>query len=275
MAIFLKYISVFAVQPGMMNIRGRRQQNHFMNEAGMEKIFFISDVHLGMETDAENEKESALLEFLDAIAKPGNRLFILGDLFEFWFEYNFVIPRRHFHILAKLDEIARRGVRIDYIIGNHDFWIDHFFEETLNITVHQHPLQTDIDGKRFFIAHGDGMAKSDRGYRLLKRILRNRFNIFLYRMIHPDLGFRLALFFSRLSRGQNNDNRFAEEYVSAAREQFQKGFDFVIFGHTHHPYQLREDHRLYINTGDWITHFSYAVFENGELNLMYWKEMSE
>ena len=237
----------------------------------MNRTYFISDVHLGINNDLEEKKEAVLIEFLDFIGKQGNHLYILGDLFEFWFEYRFVIPRQHFHVLAKLDEISGRGVQIDFVIGNHDFWIDRFFEETMSVTIHQNPLDTTIDGKRFFIAHGDGMAKSDRGYRFLKRILRNRFNIRLYRMLHPDIGFRLALFFSRLSRNQRGDNKYADEYIEAVRERFQNGFDFVIFGHTHQPDQLKENGRLYINSGDWIRHFSYVVYEKGVLKLKYWK----
>ena len=237
----------------------------------MKTVYFISDAHLGLgDPEEEFKKNSALLGFLEHIGSIDGTLFIMGDLFDFWFEYKSVIPGRHFGILAALANLNAAGVAVHYLTGNHDFWLDSFFQKQLGILVHADPVDMRLDGKRFWIAHGDGIMKKDRGYRLLKRILRHRLSIFLYRLLHPDLAFGIAGFFSRLSR---NHPTFPDEdmdYVSDAKARFAEGFECVVMAHTHRPMILEEKGRIYVNTGDWIRHFSYAKYENGRLTLERW-----
>ena len=239
----------------------------------MSRIFFISDAHLGLE-DEEKEihRVDLLLKFFDHVSSCGHRLYIVGDLFDFWFEYRYVIPRRYFRIVCSLKELVEQGVRVEYITGNHDFWMEDFFEHELGIPVHHQPLNMEYGGKRFYVAHGDGLAKSDVGYRFLKKILRNRFNIHLYRLLHPDTGFRLALFFSHLSRNHREVTNRDEEYTEYARARFAEGFDSVVLAHTHRPYEVHENGHTYVNIGDWMHHYSYGRLEEGRLSLEYWPE---
>ena len=239
----------------------------------MSRFFFISDAHLGLRDDKEERQHiSSLLDFFSYVKENGDGLYIVGDLFDFWFEYQSVIPRRHFPIIFALKALVNKGIRVEYITGNHDFGMDSFFDEDLGIPVHHESLDTALDGKRVFIAHGDGLAKKDVGYRLLKKVLRNRINIRLYRLLHPDLGFRLALFCSKLSRNHLAIENREEEYIQYAKTKFADGFERVILAHTHRPQEYRENDFTYINTGDWMSFFSYGKLEEGQLSLEYWKE---
>lgn len=239
----------------------------------MSQTFFISDAHLGLE-DEEKEihRVDHLLKFFNHVASCGGRLYIVGDLFDFWFEYRYVIPRRYFRIVCSLKELVEQNVHVEYITGNHDFWMEDFFENDLAIRVHHQPLSMECGGKRFYVAHGDGLAKTDVGYRFLKKILRNRFNIHLYRLLHPDAGFRLALFFSHLSRNHREVKIKDEEYAQYARARFAEGFDGVVLAHTHRPHEVHESGHTYVNIGDWMHHYSYGRLEEGRLSLEYWPE---
>jgi len=166
----------------------------------MEKIFFVSDAHLGSGEKSDHQTEQKLLDFINHVKKHGDRLYIVGDLFDFWFEYRSVIPRTYFNVLIALRTLVTNGIKVNFITGNHDFWVDSFFRQDLEISVHEAPLEVTIDGYRLFIAHGDGLAKKDTGYRLLKKVLRHPINIRFYRLLHPDVAFALAGFFSRTSR---------------------------------------------------------------------------
>ncbi len=241
----------------------------------VRKIFFISDAHLGLTRDkTEKEREKHLLSFLKYVEKTATDLFIVGDLFDFWFEYHYVIPRKYFSVLVALKQLTENGVKVGYLTGNHDFWVDSFFEEELNIQVYRNPLDITINGKRLFISHGDGLVKKDTGYRILKKILRYPLNVKLYRLLHPDLGFGLANFFSNLSRNYRKPKDRDSEYIQYARERFAEGFDGVILAHTHRAQELHEDNKTYINIGDWISSFTYGKFEKGRLSLEKWVKVN-
>jgi UDP-2,3-diacylglucosamine hydrolase len=237
----------------------------------MKTVFFISDAHLGLGNPSEEiRKEETLIRFLDHAAGSADTLFILGDLFDFWFEYKSVIPRRFFRVLWTLERLRERGVQIHYLSGNHDFWLESFFPLELGVEVHAEPVELNLDGKRFWISHGDGIMKKDGGYRLFKRIVRHPLSVRLYRLLHPDLAFGLAGFVSKLSRNHpafpDNDG----DYVDYAEARFAEGFDCVVLAHTHRPMVHKRDGRTYVNTGDWIRHFSYAKFSGGLLTLEQW-----
>lgn len=239
----------------------------------MSRIFFISDAHLDTQgNNEETEKEQLLLDFFQYVEKNGEGLFIVGDLFDFWFEYRTVVPRRYFRIIFALKKLVDGGVKVEYITGNHDFGMDNFFETDLGIPIHQESLDITIDGKRLYVAHGDGLAKKDIGYRLLKKVLRNPLNIKLYRLLHPDIGFNLAQFFSNLSRNHREIKNRDAEYQQYAKARFAQGFDAVILAHTHQPQEFNEEDHIYINTGDWITHFTYGKLEDGKMTLGYWRK---
>lgn len=240
----------------------------------MGNTYFFSDVHLGMRKDRwERQREDRLLKFLDHIALHGERLFVVGDLFDFWFEYRTVIPRGHMRILGALEQLSELGKELHYVTGNHDFWMRDFLSRELNIEVHFEPVEYTLYGKRFYINHGDGLAKDDRGYRLLKRIFRNRFNIFLYSLLHPDLGIPLAKWVSHFSRNHTASSGIPNDsdYVEVAMERFREGFDYAIFGHLHYPILQMYGEKTYVNLGDWIEYFTYAVFDGRDLELLEWK----
>ena len=243
-----------------------------MNE---NKILFISDAHLGMnDLEVDKERERKLVRFLRTMLRPGDRLFIVGDLFDFWFEYRTVIPKDYILVLSCLQELSENGVRIDYIAGNHDFWAGNFFRKNLGLHFHPEPLRETIGDKTFYIIHGDGLKKDDRRYRILKRVFRSRLNIFFYRWLHPDIGVRFARRCSSSSRKYNENRDFGgeDEYISFAEKLFSGGVDHVIMAHTHHPFEHKTGSgKSLINLGDWINHFTYAQFSNNTLTLETYK----
>jgi len=241
----------------------------------MAKSFFFSDAHLGTrKSKSEKERQNKVLEFLDHVAREGKQLFIVGDLFDFWFEYRSTIPRGYTHILAALIRLRALDIEIHYIAGNHDFWMRDFLTTELDIPVHFDFLAHSLNGKKFFIQHGDGLSKKDVGYRMLKKIFRNKFNIFLYGLLHPDIGIPIAKAISSLSRkhsSQKENSRDDSDYLDTAIKRLNEGYDFVVLGHLHQPCIKNINRKTYINLGDWITHFTYAVFDGKELRLLKWK----
>lgn len=237
----------------------------------MKKIYFLSDAHLGIESqEHESHKEKQLLSFFRHLENHADTLYILGDLFDFWFDYRWVIPRHYLNIISALKRLTEHGVKVIYCIGNHDFWLGNFFNDDLNIEVHREPIQMEMDGHRFYIGHGDGINKKDIGYLFLKAILRSPITALACRLMHPDLTFSLARWFSSISRKHRADLDHREPYINFAKELFQEGCQFVVFGHTHDPMTLHLNGCTYINTGDWINHFTYAVYSKDSLKLEKW-----
>jgi UDP-2,3-diacylglucosamine hydrolase len=234
-----------------------------------EVVYFLSDAHLGSDTEQmEKLKEKRLLDLLNKIKKDGEYLYILGDLFEFWFEYENVMPKTHFQVLVKLKELTQEGVHIKYVPGNHDFWLGEFIQKEIGIKICKESVSAEHQGKRIFIIHGDGLAKKDTGYRILKKILRNRTNIRLYRLLPPDLGIPLAKKVASMSRSYTSKKeKFLQDYVDFARGKIDEGYDAVIMGHTHYPMLQELSKGIYLNVGDWIENFTYGKLKNGKFLL--------
>ncbi len=235
-----------------------------------KSIFFLSDVHLGAEEpEKERLKEDKLVALLDKIKDEGELLYLVGDMFEFWFEYKNVIPKDHFRVLMKLKELVDGGVKVNYIVGNHDFWLGDFLPEKMGIPIFREPVEVTHQGKRIFIAHGDGFAKNDAGYRILKKILRNRVNIFLYRQVPPDISYPLARFVARGSRNyvQKRDTGFLQDYEDFASGRIKEGFDAVILAHTHEPVLRDLGGGTYLNLGDFFRHFTFGRLREGKFLL--------
>lgn len=234
-----------------------------------EVVYFLSDAHLGAATQQKEKlKEKHLLAFLEQVKEDGDYLYILGDLFEFWFEYANVVPREHFDILIKLKELTRKGVKITYIAGNHDFWLGDFLPEQIGIKVSREPVSAEHQGKRILLIHGDGLSKRDRGYRILKRILRNRTNIWLYRQLPPDLGIPLAKKVASLSRSHTSRKEYQlDDYINFARQKIEQGYNAVVMGHTHCPLMKNLGKGIYLNVGDWIENFTYGKLKGGKFLL--------
>ena len=232
--------------------------------------YFISDVHLGYgKPDEDRQRELRLVAVLDTIiesAKAGNAggLFIVGDLFDSWFEFSSVIPRRHVRSIAGFARIAEL-IPVEYLMGNHDFGHKNFFEKELSIPIHRGDIERVLLGKRFYIAHGDGKAANDTGYLILRKILRNPFLQWCYRLIHPDVGIRFAEWISGRSRTYT-DSREAlhttDGLLSFAEKTIATGnYDYVVMGHRHEPKIVPFEKGTYINLGDWIHSYTYGIFD--------------
>jgi UDP-2,3-diacylglucosamine hydrolase len=224
-------------------------------------LYIFSDAHLGSgPADKEALKREKITQLIDRVMVDGDRLIILGDLFDFWFEYRHAIPKENFDMLLLLREVSRQGIQIDYISGNHDFWMDDFFSEHLKIAVHRDALDVTYAGRRIYCLHGDGLAPADRGYRILKRVLRNRLAIWCYRKLPPDWAIPLAKAVSGSSREYTTrrDHTFAADYEEFARNKLDDGYDVVVIGHLHVPVYQEYGSGIYVNSGDFINHFSYV-----------------
>ncbi len=246
-------------------------------------IFFFSDAHIGSrDQESEREKDIKLSQFFEYLltVRPAPILYIVGDLFDFWFEYRYAIPSVYQKLLARMVHILDQGIEIRYVTGNHDFWMRDFFPKHLGIQVYHGIHDFQINGKRFFIFHGDGILAEDRGYRLMKKVLQHPLAITAYKWLHPDLGIPLARWASSTSRNHRQKTPeegrwYDEKYLQYALEKMQEGYDYVVMGHTHRPVYHVEADKVYVNLGDWMTHFTYAVYDNYKLELKHWLADSE
>ncbi|MBT8253067.1 MAG: UDP-2,3-diacylglucosamine diphosphatase [Bacteroidia bacterium] len=245
-----------------------------------KKIYFASDNHLGAPSrDASLPREKRFVEWLDTIKTDAHTLFLLGDLFDFWFEYSHVIPKGFTRTLGKLAELSDSGIGIHYFVGNHDLWMNGYFEEELNIPVHHKPMEFDFNGKSFFIGHGDGLGPGDKGYKRMKKVFTNPIAKWLFRWLHPDLGMRLAQYLSvknKMISGEEDIKFLGEDnewLIQFCKEQLKQSHrDYFVFGHRHLPLNIDlEGNAKYINLGDWIHYFTYAVFDGNNLDLLEFK----
>lgn len=235
-----------------------------------DAYYFFSDVHLGLESrEKEKLKESKVVELLSEAEVNAKEIFIVGDLFDCWIEYKRVVPKGYYKLFTKLSEITDKGIKINYIAGNHDFWKGNFFKEEFGIDICHTHIEREIGGKKFFIHHGDGFANKDFGYRILKKVLRNNFSQSLYSLLHPDLGIWLAAGTSTASRNHTNDKDYSEQdgMKEYAFKKIDEGFDFVIMGHRHNPQMISHGKGFYINLGDWIEYFTYGIYTDNEFEL--------
>ncbi len=234
--------------------------------------YFVSDFHLGESTnDRDRRKLELFTKFLQRTAGDLTHLVILGDLYDFWFEYRYLIPKHNLSILFKLRELTQSGRKVSYICGNHDFWLGDFMQTELGFEVTADRLVLDSPRGKILALHGDGIAPSDYKYRLLKRVLRNRVGIALYRQLPTTLAYSLALGVSGGSRHygeQKPSEKFIAEYHDFARKCFAEGYHAVICGHIHWPEIVELKGNYYINCGDWLEYFSYVRLENGNFELL-------
>ncbi len=242
-----------------------------------KKIYFASDNHLGAPTAVESKpREAKFVQWLDTIKADAGAIFLLGDLFDFWFEYKMVVPKGFVRTLGKLAELRDSGIPIYFFVGNHDLWMDDYFQTELNIPVYRRSLEVESNGKRFLIGHGDGLGPGDKGYKRMKKVFTNPFCKWLFRWLHPDIGVRLAQYLSvknKLISGDEDvrflgeDNEWLVQYCKRKLET--QHYDYFLFGHRHLPMTIKVgEGSTYINTGDWIHYFTYAVFDGEELKLI-------
>ena len=241
-----------------------------------KKIYFFSDFHLGAPNHRKSlEREKLIIQFLDDIKKDAAEIFIVGDIFDFWYEYRKVVPKGFVRLLGKLAEVTDSGIKIYFFVGNHDMWMKNYFQQELNIPVYFEPMNFEWNGKKFHIGHGDGLGPGDHRYKFIKKVFRNRFSQWLFGILPPYIGMGLANFLSRRSRAQTGVTEeifLGEEkewLIIYCKEMLKKNyFDFFVFGHRHLPIDFRLNNgSRYINLGDWISYYTYAEFDGQNLKL--------
>jgi len=238
------------------------------------KIYFASDFHLGAPNHQKSkEREKKICKWLDIISKDAKEIYLLGDLFDFWFEYKKVIPKGFERLKGKLACLSDSGIKIHLFIGNHDLWTFGYLESELGLKIHKKPRVIEINTKKFYIAHGDGLGEGNIIYKLTKLIYQNNFCQFLFQILPSFIGVSLAQFLStrrwtkkhNLTNQELGENSLIEYSKKILKNQH---IDFFIFGHIHKPSKIElSPNSKYINLGDWVTHFSYAELDEENLLL--------
>ena len=245
-----------------------------------KNIYFISDVHLGSKNLNNNrERELHLIKFIDSIKEKCSSLWLMGDIFDFWFEYKHAVPKGHTRLLGKLSELHDNGIEVNMFIGNHDIWIFDYLTQECGVKIHKEQYkEITLNGKLMLLGHGDGLNPKDVGFKIIRKVFHNPVAQWLFRWIHPDCGIALATSWSSSSR-KSQGGVVTKQYMGNDKEdsvifcnkyiQEHPNIEYVIFGHRHLPFTVKLDNgATYINTGDWQTQFTYAELNSkGELLL--------
>ena len=235
-----------------------------------KNVYFLSDFHLGVPDAASSlQREKLIVQFLDSIKNDAHTIFLVGDMFDFWFEYKRVVPKGFVRLLGKLAELSDAGIQLHFFVGNHDMWMSDYFQKEMGIPVYFKPQVFKINGCSFYIGHGDGLGPGDHGYKMMKKVFRNPVCQWLFGVLPPVVGMGLAQYFSGKSRGETShpEEKFLGEekewLLIYCKEVLQKEVHhFFVFGHRHLPidYRLSTESR-YINLGEWMNFQTYAVFD--------------
>lgn len=249
------------------------------------KIYFASDFHLGIpDRDSSLVREKKLIRWLDMVQQDAEAIYLMGDLFDFWFEYKNVVPKGYTRLFSKLAEITEKGISVHFFKGNHDFWAFDYLHEESGVTIHDDTQEIELKGRKFFLAHGDGLGPGDYGYKFLKKVFLSKFNQFLFRWLHPDIGIKMGLYFSRGSRISNMIKQDKDENFFETDKEFLRIFstetakqnpeiDYFVFGHRHIPtiFNVSEKARCII-LGDWVKHYSYGEFDGETFEIKYFEK---
>ena len=248
-----------------------------MTNAIKNKVYFASDLHLGAPDYASSlEREKAFVQWLDQISVDASDLYLLGDIFDMWFDYKRVVPRGYVRLLGKLAELSDAGLQIHYFTGNHDMWVFDYFEKELNAKIYREPQEIKLGSKTLLVGHGDGLGSGDTSYKIIKRIFAGKLDQWFFARLHPNFGLWLASFLSRRSRIANGN--YDEQFHGEDKEMLvqycknllkEKQYDYFIFGHRHLKMEIKlSDNSTYINLGEWVKHKPYAVFDGDDLLLL-------
>lgn len=246
-----------------------------------KKVYFASDFHLGFDGKySSRDREAMVVSWLDSISVDAEAIYLLGDIFDYWFEYNEVVPKGFALLLGKLRELKNKGISIYFFTGNHDMWVFNYFEEELGIPTIRKPIIKEIFGKKFYLAHGDGMGEISFLDKLMKHGFSNKILQWLFARIHPNSGIKLMKYFSNLSRNSHSEYDSEVNLENETLVLYAKKFlitdatiDYFVFGHRHIVLniQLDESNSNFINLGDWITHFSYGVYDGEKFSIKYYE----
>ena len=245
-----------------------------------KNIYFLSDAHLGLPDHKSSlPREKKLVRWLDEIKDDAKEIYLLGDIFDFWYEYKRVVPRGFTRFLGKICEITDSGTPVHFFTGNHDLWVFNYLPQETGMIIHHEPLETEFNGVSFYLAHGDGLGKYDKGFRLMKKVFTNKIAQLLFSRLHPNFSMALGLKWSINNRyaETREDLEFKGEekewLILHAKDTLEiRHFDYFIFGHRHYPLELDlGNNSRFINLGDWISHFTYAVFDGEKTVLKEYK----
>ena len=248
-----------------------------INTSEGKYVYFASDFHLGSPNKEESRKrERKIINWLDSITPTAEAIFLIGDLFDFWFEYKHVIPKGYIRLLGKIASIRDKGIPIYFFTGNHDMWMFDYFTEELNIPVFQNPIEVKVNNQLIQVGHGDGLGPGDLTYKFIKKIFTNKFCQRLFAFLHPYIGFSIAQRWSKKSRAQNatfdeqflGEKEFLIQYCKSEEETQHR--DVYIFGHRHLPLEIEiNSNSKYINTGEWFSQCTYAKYDGEIIQLLH------
>jgi len=243
-----------------------------------DRVVFIADAHLGMPGD-NPERSQKLVSFLQWLKGKVTHLYIVGDLFDFWFEYKTVIPNTCPHVIFELYNLVRAGTTVSLFAGNHDYWLGPYLENSVGVKVELDNLVVEHQQKKIFIHHGDGLFPDDHGYRFLKKVLRNKLSIFVFRFLHPDIASYIAKITSKTSRDYMTAPDFEYKntllFRAIADNRLKEGYDAVVYGHSHVALVEKRPYGTLVLTGDWINKSTYVILQNGEFTIYNWETTKE
>lgn len=246
-----------------------------------KSIYFISDFHLGVPDHARSlEREKKIVRWLNSIRDKAAAIYLMGDVFDYWFEYKHAVPKGYVRLLGKLAELSDAGIELHYFTGNHDMWVFDYLPSEIGLQLHREPIFREYNGKKFYLGHGDGLGPGDHGYKFIKKVFANRIAQWMFARFHPNFGISLMKYFSKKSRIATGDDdsiflgEDKEWLVIHCKEVLQKEyFDYFIFGHRHLPLDIRlNETSRYINLGEWISHFMFAEFDGQDTLLLKFEE---
>ena len=240
-----------------------------------DKIYFASDFHLGSPNlEKSHEREKNIVSWLDHIKDDAKSIYLVGDIFDFWFEYSKVVPKGFTRLLGKLAQLYDDGINLNLVVGNHDMWVNDYFQKEIGLKVFTKQVIINENDNKILISHGDGLGKGNISFKVIKKIFKSPLCRWLFERVHPNLGVSIAHLWSNSSRKKskkikNNNHDNLIDYCK--KLQKTNPIDFYVFGHLHSPESINIDETTkYINTGDWINHNSYAVFYNGNIEIKKW-----
>lgn len=244
-------------------------------------VYFASDFHLGIpDYDSSLKRERKIIRWLEMVQNDAEAIYLMGDVFDFWFEYKHVVPKYFVRLLAKLAELIDKGIRVEMFTGNHDMWAFDYLTKEIGIVIHRNPILLNLQNRKLYIGHGDGLGPGDYGYKFIKKIFANKACQWLFARLHPNLAMGMANFWSGKSRKANPEKEVFEseekEWLHIYSKELlamQPDINYFIFGHRHLPLDLKVgESSKYINLGDWFHWCSYAELKNGKLELKYFSE---
>ena len=243
-----------------------------MSESSKSNLYFASDFHLGVDLElTSKERENRVVQWLEQICSDAKCLVLLGDVFDYWFEYKYVVPKHHLRLFGALAKLIDSNTEVHFIKGNHDMWIFDYFQNELGILVHDDDLLIQSHGKRFYFTHGDGLDQDDYSYRLIKSILRNPICQKIFSWFHPSIGIPLMKKMSHFSRGHSDESiKRGHALIQAKAQELgdTNAADYFICGHIHDPLVLDMNNITYVNTGDWMTHFTYGFWDGTQCQII-------